>query len=360
MQKVNIDCNLCGSNDFMVVSNFGHPFNERVRNVICKRCSLTYQNPIPSPEELAAHYHNYRDITIGIKTPTREYEEYAQPMAQYHYSFFREYCKKDMKILDVGCGAGTLMRFAVKDGLEAYGVNPDPGFGNNGPANYGLKEVQICLFEDAQFEPGTFDMITFNHVFEHFPDATAVLKKVRGLLNSEGLIYLSIPNNLTPHGQLEHNYFDEHINTFTPTTIELILRKMGFRIVKMSTYGYMTEEGLHHPYIDLVASKLNANVPLNINYDKEDINFLHDLNYLSNYRRVFNSENGWINVYLGILKLYIMNKNIYKYTLKIVKGTRILDPILRRVKNNIHAEPDYCSVPEITEFPKNEITYYDK
>lgn len=359
-----IKCNLCGANDYRIISRIGYPFTKQVRNVICKSCGLVCQNLITNPEKLAAFYFNYRKITIDIDTPTEEYEKYAQPMAYYHYSFFKEYCKQGMNILDVGCGAGTLMSWAVKDGLNAYGVNPDPGYGNYGPTHYGLKEVQICMFEDAFFDPKMFDIITFNHVFEHFTDATSMLQKVRHYLKDDGLIYLSIPNVLTPHGQLEYNFLLEHINTFSPTTIRLLLKRNGFKIIKMSTYGYLTTEGLHHPFIDLVARKAKGPIPQPVNWYAESEDYKSVCSFLHNYRKAFLKKNGRIRVYAGILGIAILNlmknslvfKDLYSPINAIVTKLFHIYPILSKL---LHNEPNYCTDPEEIEFPADKCTYYE-
>lgn len=352
--KIFIKCNLCGADDYKIVSRFGYPFTKQVRNVVCKCCGLVYQNPIPGPKELADHYFDYRKNTIDIVTPTEEYEAYAKPMAYYHYSFFKEYCRSGMNILDVGCGAGTLMSWPVKEGLNAYGVNPDPGFGNYGPANYGLKDVQICMFEDASFAPDTFDIITFNHVFEHFTDATLMLKKIRNYLKKDGFLYLSIPNVLTPHGQLEYNFFLEHINTFSPTTIKLLLKKMGFEVLKFSTFGYMTDTGLHHPFIDLVARKIEVPIPQTISWDKEGENYEDVYTFMYNYRKTFLKKHGGISVRAGLLRVAIGNMIKNKPLIR-----NLCRPFSAIVARLFYNEQDYCTSPQVTEFPADKCTYYE-
>lgn len=347
-------CNLCGYNDYAVVSRIGYPFSRRVRNVICKRCTLVYQNPKPCSKSLYDYYADYRKRTIGIKRPTEDYEAYARPMAKYHYSFFKEYCKPGMNILDVGCGAGTLMSWAVKDGLNAYGVNPDRGFGNYGPKHYGLKEVQISMFEDSHFKESSLDIITLNHVFEHFIDATYTLEKIRAYLKKDGLIYLSIPNILTPHGQLEYNYAFEHMHTFSPTTIKLLLKKMGFKMVKFSDYGYVTDTGFYHPYIDLVARKIEVTVPQPIDWDREAPCYKKIIFFLRKYRKAFIKDKGRIRIYAGVLAVIVSD---------ILRNKPILKKVFRNIKNItgnfIHIEPNYSTMPKIRDFPQERCQYYE-
>ncbi|HYA12759.1 MAG TPA: class I SAM-dependent methyltransferase [Syntrophales bacterium] len=354
-------CNLCGHDDSVVISRLGVPFYLPVRNVVCKRCGLVYRDPIPGPQQLADFYYNYRKKTINLEEPTPEYEEYARRMAYYHYSFFREYCRPGMAILDIGCGAGTLLSHAVQDHLIAYGVNPDPGFGNYGLKHYGLKEVQICLFEQASFPSAMFDIITCNHVFEHLVDPTAALMRIRKYLKTNGLIYFSIPNVLSPHGQLEYNFFWEHITNFSPTTITLLLKKMGFKIIKISTYGYETADGLHHPYIDLVARKEELETPCLIDWSVEGERWVDIDTFLKHYRNDFFVKHNVVRCYLGLaffaLNYYIKDKAPLLRTYNLLKNAliRILGISKERY---VHTEPDYCTRPMVLEFPADRCIYY--
>jgi SAM-dependent methyltransferase len=279
-------------------------------------------------------------------------------MSKYHYSFFSEYCKPGMNILDIGCGAGTLMSWAVLGGLNAYGVNPDPGFAKFGLVHYGLKEVQICLFEEACFSPAIFDIITLNHVFEHFSDAVASIEKIRSYLKENGLLYLSIPNLLTPHGQIEYNFFLEHVNTFSVKTISLLLKKMGFKIIKLSTFGYVTETSLHHPYIDLVARKMNVSIPQAIDWQSEREDYLFIKGFLRDYQRGFFKKNGRLRVFWGDLKQlvtsYVKNKSWF------ISISANYPKFLKHLINNyVHTEPDHCVAPKVTVFPPEECIYYE-
>lgn len=352
MASAYVNCNLCGSNNYEVLSYLGYPPLKLVRNVICRNCGLVYLNPIMGPDELRKYYYEYRKRTINLDSPTDMYEASARPLALYHYDFFREYCRPGMNILDIGCGAGTLMSWAVKDGLNAYGVNPDPGFGNYGPAHYGLKEVQISLFENSTYEYNMFDIITLNHVIEHFSDVTQVLGKIRNYLKDDGLVYISTPNILTPHGQLEYHLFLEHTYTFSPTSIRLLLQKMGFEIIKYSEYGYVTDKGLHHPFIDLVARKIDIKVPVTINWKLNRENYKDVLSYLSRYRNTFFKKNGRLKVYAGYtlaaVQNYLRNKRLL---------SMILTPLIYLTSRFAYSEPNYTTAPISTEFPKDKISY---
>lgn len=343
-------CILCGEVNQTIIAEDAYPFINKIKNVVCNGCGLGRIEPFPSAIALKEHYENYRKNTINIEEPTDEYEDTARENALYHYSFFKEDLPKQATILDIGCGAGTLLSCAIKDGHIGYGVNPDKGFGEYGKKNYGVKKVEICMFEDAKFPDDKFDMVTFNHVFEHFVDPHHILQKVKKILKKDGNIYMSIPNALIPHGQLEYNYFDEHIYTFTPKTITQILSVNGFRLKKYSTYGMPLSNGLHQNWIDLVATNIETKKPAYSNIEMikhaEDV-----ISFINNYKLAYINKYGKIKLYLGIKRI--------KFGKKFLNSSGITKLfyrfLLRTLKNFSHYEKDYSGRTSTIKFPKNKI-----
>ncbi|MBW3075941.1 hypothetical protein CVS24_00485 [Prochlorococcus marinus str. XMU1419] len=343
------ECILCNCNSYNLIIDDVYPFKKNYKNISCKNCGLTKIHPFPKMDVLRDHYKNYRKNTIGIEVPTLNYESDALINANYHYSFFREYLKSKSTILDVGCGAGTLLSCAVKDGHKAYGVNPDPGFAKYGVKNYGIKNMQICMFEDAKFNNIEFDMITFNHVFEHFIDPISTLIKVWNLLKEKGYLYLSIPDNLSPHGQLEYNYFDEHIYTYDITTIENLLKIVGFKIIKFSNYGITMENNKRHPWIDLVAVKSK---PEYVNKESLKENGQKVIKEINNYKKRFEINHGKIRLKLGIIS-FKLNQRMNNQ-----KKTNLFYRILNKVINKFaYFQDDYCGPSIYKDFPKEKVIY---
>ena len=102
--------------------------------------------------------------------------------------FRRMRARTDWAMLDVGCGSGELLRdlresgFARAEGIDPF--LPDVAI----PAVTGL--VRRGTLEDVS---GPYDLIMLHHVLEHIPGQRATLRRVAGLLRTDGYCLVRIP-----------------------------------------------------------------------------------------------------------------------------------------------------------------------
>ncbi|MCK9151634.1 class I SAM-dependent methyltransferase [Methanobacterium alcaliphilum] len=92
---------------------------------------------------------------------------------------------KKTKILDVGCGSGDLI--VALDGLGFDNVlGIDPYLEQSSEI---LKKKNINHLDDAD----KFDLILFDHSFEHISDQSGTLNKIFNLLSEEGVCLIGMP-----------------------------------------------------------------------------------------------------------------------------------------------------------------------
>jgi ADP-heptose:LPS heptosyltransferase/glycosyltransferase involved in cell wall biosynthesis len=116
--------------------------------------------------------------------------------------------KKPSRTLDIGCKEPLLAHELRQLGCVATAIDaikPDevPGV-----------QSFECDIEASDLE-GTYDLITMVHVFEHFYDPLAVLRKLRKMLNKGGRVYIRMPDHmvrgyerdLTAHHYTIHPFF---------------------------------------------------------------------------------------------------------------------------------------------------------
>jgi len=142
----------------------------------------------------------------------------------------------ERRLLDVGCGNGSYLAQIRDVGWRAMGVEMDPQAAKVA-REYRQLPVFVGTLEEAQLLEGSFDAITMNHVFEHVPDPTSLLKECYRLLSPGGHLVLAMPNL----GSLGHRIFRQHWLALDPprhlclwraATLSKVLRDTGFRVLR--------------------------------------------------------------------------------------------------------------------------------
>lgn len=105
--------------------------------------------------------------------------------------------KPGSKILDVGCGNDSPIRFkSVRSDLQYVGLDIQDFNQSQSPSlvadDYLIASAECFADEIAKF-PRQFDVIVSAHNLEHCNDPDAVLEAVVGALRAGGKLYLSFP-----------------------------------------------------------------------------------------------------------------------------------------------------------------------
>lgn len=216
----------------------------------CVDCDLFFVDPQPTPEQLAKHYpDNYpvytRNKTVlsnSRKRITRwvanQFLGYGKP-SWWRFVLFPLYpklahlprYKKDGVLLDVGCGPGSRFPSFELLGWNVRGIEMNAGAAKAGrERGY---DITCSSFEEAKLEDGSLDVIYTNHVFEHFLDPVAVLRKARKVLRPGGEFILNVPNGKGIASRLFGRRWyglevPRHTFTYNPKNIRQLLESEGF------------------------------------------------------------------------------------------------------------------------------------
>lgn len=213
-----------------------------LRLVTCPHCWSVFQPVVPSLEALARWYIYMGDHAGNVElTPFKE-----SRLELLMCSLGRNVSGK--RLLEVGCGGGLLLRVAQRLGWDVYGTEISPSCCEL------LREwLSERLWQgelpSAPFPLDSFDLIIFMEVLEHLQDPLGYLHAAYRLLRSGGMLYLSTPNyqglSRSLLGHRWHVIGDEHLNYFNPSSLELIVRRAGFKVASVRTTG-----------LDLVANRI--------------------------------------------------------------------------------------------------------
>jgi 2-polyprenyl-6-hydroxyphenyl methylase/3-demethylubiquinone-9 3-methyltransferase len=208
----------------------------------CQSCGCVYILPVPSPELLEWYY----DKSLAIKY---FYDYILLPSLPQRRNIFADrvakispYVKPGGSILEIGSSVGMFVEAAKDAGFKMEGVEPNSELAASTAQTYDVP-VSNCFFEDYQSQR-RFDAVVIWEVIEHIIEPKPILQKIHGILNSDGVVAMTLPNFAGIEYGIcgERNEMVEgpgHINYFTPQTITHLLQSSGFEMVTLSTPGIL-------------------------------------------------------------------------------------------------------------------------
>lgn len=233
-------------------------------------CGLVWLDPMPLKEDIGKAYEIYythsdltaqkenkslhrrlnRAIRAGYLAHAYGYNNggmellgllaYLIPLRRAGLDFTMMYLPYSPKgrLLEVGCGSGTMLECMADSGWQAEGVDFDLAAVANSRRK-GLK-VHAGFLEDLRYPENCLDAITMSHLIEHVPDPLELLKECRRILKPGGRLVLVTPNiSSLAHRIYGSSWFcldpPRHLRIFTPGSLTTLLQKVGFRITKMDT-----------------------------------------------------------------------------------------------------------------------------
>jgi SAM-dependent methyltransferase len=138
------------------------------------------------------------------------------------------------RMLDVGCGRGTMVRLARASGVEAYGIErPAPGETPRPWVFY--KDLAECAFPDGQFQ-----LVILWHVLEHLQDPRQTLREVHRILKPGGWLSLAVPNFGGAQARASgsdwfHLDLPRHLWHFRRQSLQALIEGAGFRMARCTT-----------------------------------------------------------------------------------------------------------------------------
>jgi 2-polyprenyl-3-methyl-5-hydroxy-6-metoxy-1,4-benzoquinol methylase len=163
------------------------------------------------------------------------------------------------RLLDVGSAHGWFLEEAAARGAEATGVEPEEEVAAD-PLRRGL-DVRCGYFPEVVAESETFDVVTFNDVLEHIPDARATLAACARVLRPGGVLSVNIPNadglgyrvaagaaRVGVGGPFErfwqHGLPSPHCHYFTRASLGRLVNDSGFEVEEIEALSAISRQGL--------------------------------------------------------------------------------------------------------------------
>ncbi len=201
----------------------------------CAQCGLGFLFPQPSESELAACYDEgyYGKRRKKFLSPV---ETGIALLTGLKWRKLRPLVPRGARLLDVGCGRGTLLRSARTVGVEAYGVERPSSKAHALPGIF-YQDLEAC-----RFPKGHFRLVVLWHVLEHLRDPEAALREICRILEPGGWLSVAVPNYggaqaRASAGRWFHLDLPRHLWHFPESSLRLLLERSGLRPVRCSTFS---------------------------------------------------------------------------------------------------------------------------
>jgi len=189
-----------------------------------------------------------------------------------------------LRILDLGCGQGAMVRELLARGHDAYGceIAPEPAEMQDEAAWTRPTDFEWADIEDRcrriqmspyrlPFEDGVFDVVISNHVFEHVQDKRAVALEVRRI---------SKPGALGVHIFPSKYWLPTEPHLFVP------FASWMWPNVPKWWLSLWAAAGVRNPHQTGLSAE--ETIAINVDYLKTGVNYAP----ISTYRRLFNEAFG--------------------------------------------------------------------
>jgi SAM-dependent methyltransferase len=199
----------------------------------CKKCGIVRLFPQPDEGELASLYDKtyYGEDRKKFLSPI---ESGVAALNFLKWKKLKSLLSKGGRLLDIGCGRGTLLKLARESGFEAYGTERPSPVGHEVPGVL-YKSLQDCNFPDNYFQ-----LVVLWHVLEHLPNPAATLQEIFRVLKPGGWLSVAVPNyggaQATAAGpHWFHLDLPRHFWHFRRSSLEALLMSNGFRVTSCAT-----------------------------------------------------------------------------------------------------------------------------
>jgi len=175
---------------------------------------------------------------------------------------YRLFNKKDIKLLDIGCGSGQFIHLMQKKGWSVHGTEASLISASSAKKKVGEKAILVTKNLEELKRIGTnFNIITLWHVLEHLQDPKKIFNLIEDKLETKGYVVIEVPNFISLQHLINKNNWlhldcPRHVTHFTRKGLINFFDSKKFKIVKSSTSSF--EFGFY----GMLQSLLNLFVPI--------------------------------------------------------------------------------------------------
>ncbi len=147
--------------------------------------------------------------------------------------------KRGGSLLDLGCSSGGFLQAMKGPAWKLYGIEMSEVVAREAEFATGA-QIFVGDILDAPYAPGSFDLITCFHVFEHLYQPQAVLRKVVEWLKPGGIFDVIVPNIDSAGAKVFGSYWyalelPRHLYHYSPKSLTSMAISEGLTPILLRT-----------------------------------------------------------------------------------------------------------------------------
>lgn len=242
-------CPICGSREYKLKCNINsrlkkvpagltRPQKVNVKIIACTNCGLEANSKVINNFDFS---NLYKQQSIYSKSETYkindEYPTYTKDIIDLLRSFYKE----GYIVLEIGSFTGNLLFKLRKMGIKCEGVELDP----NAAAIAKKRKTDVYCGEvyDSHFDGKKYNIIIGIGILEHIQEPVKFLKRLKDLLEENGVIILQYPNreslNALISRETKHSWdmYTEpgHVFFYNKKNVKELLDRCGLKLKKFYT-----------------------------------------------------------------------------------------------------------------------------
>jgi 2-polyprenyl-3-methyl-5-hydroxy-6-metoxy-1,4-benzoquinol methylase len=206
----------------------------------CDTCGAFFVSPAPNESELRTLYATYSTQHSRKGKPNARAILRARPRDDFRLVEIASHVRlRGKRVLDVGCGWGTLLKRFEKLGADVVGTDLDPAAVRFAREQLGLSAVTVGTLEDVARDE-LFDVVCMFDFLEHPLDPLRQLEQAVALLAPQGIIAIWTPNASSAPDEQEPVLFKvdlEHMQYVSMQTCQWLARELDLRILHAESVG---------------------------------------------------------------------------------------------------------------------------
>jgi len=207
----------------------------------CRSCATLYTGEIPAEGQAEDYDEYYSESNLSVP-------EFVSQRVREIVGGFEAY-RGSGRLLDIGFGAGTILKIAAELGWDVYGLEVSKPAVDQA-SREGFKVFHGKLL-DAGYTSDHFDVITASEILEHLDSPIDNLAEVRRILRPGGLFWATTPScRSLSRRTMGLNWTvaspPEHVQLFSRKGVLMMLRESGFVPISVKTAGLNPYELVGH------------------------------------------------------------------------------------------------------------------